>query len=60
MSEPSRLRPYIRAVGMALTIPGTNIGPGILADIQDKLSADGRWRETSFQFREELSSRSGI
>ncbi|MBM4033492.1 MAG: hypothetical protein FJ291_17150 [Planctomycetes bacterium] len=37
MSKTSRWWPYIRAIGKALRIPGTDIGPGILVDMQDKL-----------------------
>ncbi len=40
MPETSRFWPFIRAIGKALTIPGTNIGPSILTDIQDQRSAD--------------------
>lgn len=45
MAETSRIWPYIRAIGKALTIPGTNIGLGILTDIQDQLSADESHRQ---------------
>jgi len=47
MSKTSRFWPYIRAIGKALTIPGTKIGPGILVEIQDKLSADEAQRQLS-------------
>ncbi|MCP4657758.1 MAG: NACHT domain-containing protein, partial [bacterium] len=45
MPETSSAWPYLRAIGKALTIPGTKIGLGILVDIQDKLDADETQRE---------------
>ncbi|MCP4548607.1 MAG: hypothetical protein GY835_19295, partial [bacterium] len=45
MAETSPAWPYIRAIGKALTIPGTKIGLGILVDVQDKLDADEAQRE---------------
>ena len=40
MAETGGIWPIIRAIGRALTIPGTQIGLSILTDIQDQLSED--------------------
>jgi hypothetical protein len=45
LTQTSPYWPYIRAIGKALTFPGTKIGPGLLVDIQDKLSGDEAQRK---------------
>lgn len=45
MDETSPAWPYLRAIGQALTIPGTKIGLGTLVEVQDKLDADKTQRE---------------
>ncbi len=45
LTETSPAWPYLRAIGKALTVPGTNWGMEMFVDLQDQLSADEAQKE---------------
>ncbi len=45
LNETSPAWPYLRAIGKALTVPGTNWGMEMFVDLQDQLSADEAQKE---------------
>jgi predicted NACHT family NTPase len=60
LTQTSPYWPLIKAIGKALTIPGTSIGPGLLVDIQDTLSGDEAQRQLKESLEAVLSNTAAI
>ena len=55
MSKTSRFYPYLKTIAKVLKIPGTEIGPSLLTDLQDDLSKgeeEEKFRDTINQIAE--------